>query len=337
LKKLIKVLKVILILSIIYIILAVLPFARKYNKKNEWRNHDKVLIIPHGGAKELYPENTLYAFEKTYKYDVFEIDLVLTKDNQLITHHDLNLKMHLGDDYKNVLVRDKTYGEILELFKNNDYPFARNFTKPDGSKPYLNLEKDDDDLNKMVPTTLRYMFENYNDKRYILELKDTLIEEDFVKAVEVLIDLVEEFDMDDKIIVSSFSDDVIKEFKKNSKIHTSTATNATFKFVLLSAFNLDFFHKPKDAALIIPINQKVSKAQANIIKYLPVKHKFMKNENTTDLAQKSLIRNAKRHNMAVIYWTINDPDEMRLLIELGVDGIITDRPDLLEEILNEYD
>lgn len=335
-RRLIRLIKFLLIIVLIFTILAVLPFARKYNKKNEWRNHDQVLIIPHGGAKELYPENTIYAFEETAKYDVFEVDLTLTKDDILITHHDLDLRMHLGDDYKSTLVREKTYDEILNLFKQEDYPFARNFTKPDGSEPYLNLDNDDEKLKKMVPATLEHMFKTYNNKRFILELKDTEVKEDFVKAVEVLIDLVDKYEMDDKIIVSSFSDDVIKEFKANSSIHTSTATKATFKFVLLSAFNLDFFHKPKDAALIIPIHQKVSKSQANIIKFLPVKNKFMKNKDTTNLAQKGIIRNAKRHNMAVIYWTINDEDEMRLLIELGVDGIVTDRPDLLEQILKEY-
>lgn len=39
--------------------------------------------------------------------------------------------------------------------------------------------------------------------------------------------------------------------------------------------------------------------------------------------------------MNLHYWTINDPDDMRRLIENGADGIITDRPDLLIEILNQ--
>jgi len=39
--------------------------------------------------------------------------------------------------------------------------------------------------------------------------------------------------------------------------------------------------------------------------------------------------------MAVHYWTINDKEEMKKLIELGADGLITDRPDLMEEVLEE--
>ncbi len=34
-------------------------------------------------------------------------------------------------------------------------------------------------------------------------------------------------------------------------------------------------------------------------------------------------------------WTVNEPAEMRRLIDLGVDGIITDRPDLLSALLIE--
>ena len=40
-----------------------------------------------------------------------------------------------------------------------------------------------------------------------------------------------------------------------------------------------------------------------------------------------------RHNMAVNFWTVNDEADMRRLIEPGADGIITDSPDLLLDVL----
>ena len=54
------------------------------------------------------------------------------------------------------------------------------------------------------------------------------------------------------------------------------------------------------------------------------------------IESKSLVKRAHRRNIAVQYWTINDPDEMRMLIEMGVDCIMTDDPVLLAEILEEY-
>ena len=50
----------------------------------------------------------------------------------------------------------------------------------------------------------------------------------------------------------------------------------------------------------------------------------------------TLIKRAHRRNIAVQYWTINDPDDMRMLIEMGVDCIMTDDPVLLKQILQEY-
>ena len=39
--------------------------------------------------------------------------------------------------------------------------------------------------------------------------------------------------------------------------------------------------------------------------------------------------------MAVHYWTIDDPEDMKRLIENGADGLITDRPDIMWEVLEE--
>lgn len=46
-----------------------------------------------------------------------------------------------------------------------------------------------------------------------------------------------------------------------------------------------------------------------------------------------LVRHAQRKGIAVIVWTVNEPATMARLLDLGVDGIITDRPDLLQDVI----
>lgn len=47
----------------------------------------------------------------------------------------------------------------------------------------------------------------------------------------------------------------------------------------------------------------------------------------------AFVKAAHERNLAVEPWTINDAETMKKLIDWGVDGIITDRPDIMLEVL----
>lgn len=64
---------------------------------------------------------------------------------------------------------------------------------------------------------------------------------------------------------------------------------------------------------------------------VPVRH------GSVTITDERFVRGAHRSGLQVHVWTIDDADEMRRLLDLGVDGIMTDRPDVLKQVLVERD
>jgi len=56
-----------------------------------------------------------------------------------------------------------------------------------------------------------------------------------------------------------------------------------------------------------------------------------------DLVTPRLLKEARGRDLQVVCWTINHPGHMRLLVEAGVDGIISDYPDRLLELTRPKD
>jgi len=111
--------------------------------------------------------------------------------------------------------------------------------------------------------------------------------------------------MDDKVLVASFHTDILRTIRKlSAKIATSAATFDLFKFVLGSKLG------------------KPAKVEAEAIQ---ISSEIL-NIRTID---QTLLKNAHNAGLELHAWTINDRAEMRRLIDITVDGIITDFPDLL--------
>ncbi len=254
-------------------------------------------IIAHGGAKDLFPENTMVAFNGSFdlKVDAFEIDLCMTKDEVIVCHHDLTIDA-MSDGEGNVI--DYTFEE-LQAFN-----FGHGFEGLDGSYPYR-------DRIVALPS-LAEVLDAYPNMHYIIELKNQ--GENGFRAGEVLFDLLENYDLGDRVIVASFRDDVLQHFVEVSggKYLTSSSEKETEDFAFSGLGGMEYLYRPEAIAVQIPM----SSAGIN-------------------LATKRIIRSAHRRRMAVHYWTIDHPEDMELLIGLGADGLITDRPDLMWAKLRE--
>ncbi|MCK5811641.1 MAG: glycerophosphodiester phosphodiesterase [Clostridiales bacterium] len=260
--------------------------------------NNRPLIIAHGGAKDLFPENTMVAFDGSVKIgvDMLEIDVCLTKDDVLITHHDKTIDAMSNGSGE---IRNYTFNELKA------FNFGDGFKDLDGNNPYADTI--------VSVTKLSDVFEKYPNLLYNVEIKDK--GETGEKAASILYQLIIEYDLKDKILVPSFSDDIINDFRSltNNSILTSSAREETKKYI--------YFHLAQIDNLLFDIKFEAMQ--------LPL------SDSGVNLATKAIINDAHRRNIAIHYWTIDDKETMKDLILKGVDGIITDRPDLLNEVMDE--
>ncbi len=355
-KHLKRLIMVITILAVFIVVINIVPWSpTKAKTDSRWIRQpgEAPLIIPHGGAKEMYPENTMYAFANTDMYDAFEIDLALTDDNILISHHDLDLA--LMANRPDLLVRDLKYSEIIDVIQEAGFPHVRNFNGSAQKEDYSNWTDQQILDAKIIPVPIEEVFQKYPDKLYILELKNTVrkyddpvlsqISENNSKiAVEQLAYLVRKYNMQDKVLMASFDDSLVKNFIKetNDEIGTMAGSIDSAIFALLSYLKLDFFYLPKYEALSMPYNQQMGQGNINTMKKFP---KFIQNiladiqDDGTymfNMQRFEFQKDAQRKNMSMIYWTVNDSKDMIDLVKRGADGIITDDPELLQEIIDLY-
>ena len=125
-------------------------------------------------------------------------------------------------------------------------------------------------------------------------------------------EMIRAYDMQDKVLVASFLDERMEEFREVCpEVATSSARQETTIFVLLSKAFLGRLYSPSFNALQVPEESSGITVMAT-----------------------QFVHAAHERNLRVEPWTIDNPKQMKQYIEWGVDGIITDRPDLMLEILD---
>jgi glycerophosphoryl diester phosphodiesterase len=153
-----------------------------------------------------------------------------------------------------------------------------------------------------VPT-LEEVVDAFPDVSIVVDLKSEGV-------VGPLADLVDRLSLHERLIVGSFSDARLKEFIAASQGRVATSTGAAVSRRWLLASRLGQVVRSEAAALQLP-----------------------RRSRGVRVVTRPLIDLAHSIGLQVHVWTVNDPAEMEELLDLGVDAIITDRPDLLKEVL----
>jgi glycerophosphoryl diester phosphodiesterase len=190
-------------------------------------------------------------------------------------------------------IRDMTWAEIAALD-------AGHYWTDDGGATYPYRGQG------IVVPRLDEVFEAFPDTRMVIEIKP-----DDAAIVGPFCDLIRESGMEEQVMVGTFHSRPMRAFRAACpEVATSATQNEGLNFFILETLLLGPAYSPQTYALQVP-------------EYYSGLH----------VVTSRFVKAAHRRGMDVHVWTVNEIADMERLIGLGVDGIITDRPDRLIELL----
>ena len=274
-------------------------------------------VSAHRSGGGIAPENTLMAFkncvESDFEIDIFEFDVHITADGELVLLHDGTLDRtsdaveHFG--HGSVRPSEYTYEELYEL------NMGEGFVTDSGETPYKGLRGEDipDDLHIMRVQDVFSYLSGHGDYDYIIEIKDS--GELGYAACDELYRQLEAFGLLDDAVIGTFNAEVTEYMEANYPDMLRSASVgevAGFFFDSLLGISRDEGYY-KFEALQIPTTYY---------------------DGLVYLGSTRLINRAHEYDIAVQYWTINDAEAVAELSAKGADAIMTDYPDMAWEVLN---
>ena len=299
----------------------------------------------HRGGRDARPENTLYAYQYAIENGAatIECDMQLTKDGELVMTHnpvlDPNFVMDKDGNYveENKYIINKLTLEELKDFNvghiNKDTEYydlhGRTQITTDVSIPTLRelfeLVRDSGDKDIRLSIEAK----GYPDPACGLLYENRNAPEDILPVFN---DLVKEFGFEDRVLLQSMDWEFLKEMKKlNPDIETvgiyseepdwGEADSVTLWLdkeeasPWLGGLNIhDFDDDPLKAAKELDIDV--------ISPYF-------------EEIDEDYVKEAHSLGIKVVVWTVNAPEDIEKMYDMGVDGIISDRPWTLREVLEE--
>ncbi|MEW5957297.1 MAG: glycerophosphodiester phosphodiesterase family protein [Chloroflexota bacterium] len=266
-----------------------------------------VLNIAHRGARSLAPENTLAAAQKALETgaEMWELDVAMSADGVLFLNHDdtlvrtSNVKA-VFPERRPWRVADFTLAEIRQLdfgsWFNRQDPFGQIAA---GQVSAADLARY---AGEPAPTLAEALaFTRQHHWRVNVEIKDLSGAAGDVDVVEKAVALIEELQMDDRVLLSSFNHRYLQRVKAaNPRLNTAALVSrpGLKPAALLKRLGAKGYH-PSYVAAVWP----------------------------------GAIANLRARGFEVNVWTVNDERKMRRLIKAGVSGIITDFPQRLRQLL----
>lgn len=288
----------------------------------------------HRGARGLYPENTLAGFKRTLAIGVatMEIDVAMTKDDVLVVSHDsvLNPDITRGPDGQFLTGRGPVI-RTLTLAELKRYDVGRIKPGTAYAQRYATQAPID---GERIPT-LAELFDllrtpGAEHVRLNIELKlkpgnnDAPDPETFASAI---INAIRSAGMANRVIVQSFHwQAVVAAGRIAPEIPRSLLT--------IESAEEDTIQRGRPGPSPWTAGLDIDEFGGSVPRLVVAAgcHMWTPNYRNVDAA---VMAEARAAGVKVIPWTVNEPADMTRLIDLGVDGIISDYPDRLRQVMAE--
>lgn len=260
----------------------------------------RVLNYAHQGGAREGPSSTLAGMRTALAAgaDALELDVHCTVDGELVVCHDETVDRTTEGSGR---ISEMTLADVQRL--DNAYWWRPGELVDHEVGPWPLRGRAAADADYRIPT-LRAVLEAFPGVFLNLDIKEATGYEG------LLAEVLREHGRTDDVIVASFHDIATERFAAVApEIGTSAGTNAT----------AEFFFAVRDG--------KPPPTRGHVALQVPPTY------GDTVIVEERFVAAAHEAGVAVHVWTIDEPDEMRRLIGLGVDAIITDRPSVLAEVL----
>jgi glycerophosphoryl diester phosphodiesterase len=295
----------------------------------------RIYIVGHRGAAGLAPENTLAAFSKACEIgvDAVELDVLLTADSEMVVHHDYTLSPDIARTPQNEwLSRPGPAIKDLTLAKLKTYDVGRLKPNTRYSRRYPEQQPVDGERIPTLGEVISLLKAKCDPATQLwVEIKTNPEKPDLTPTPETVANAVVQFlrqqDFTARVRILSFDWRALVHVQKIAPeiptVYLSLEGRSLNNIKpgqpgaspWMAGFDIDDFSGS--------IPQAVKAAGG---RYWAPYYKHI----TYDL-----LNEAHELGLQVFVWTPDKRDAMVRLIEMGVDGIITNRPDIIRSIVSE--
>lgn len=287
-------------------------------------------VISHKTAGLEYPENTLEGFRASLAMDVdaIELDLHITRDKQIVLHHDPVLSSYNcfpENDKQRLIVAQSTLSELKALRCHN-HKLSRDYQLPTFLQVLEEYEKSDQTKALYIEIKVWDELIENNPLHKGLTISDMHYPDDEVASL-VLAD-IRRFDLSGDIVFNSFSRDLLLALKDREKADENFQYGLLYKgeyapwtLGLIALFSplecYDSCWKPDYKEVSAWVEEH------NIDYLIP---NFAQLNNFLFRWSYRRHIDSKEHSFGIIPWTLNTDKSWREYHNYHFDGIITDLP-----------